>query len=97
VIVVIEMTHRGFVFRKPFDRRTVRQENIRPTIIVIIENDGAVARGFDNVFLPHITAVSIECHQTSLAGNILKMDWPGLNDWFCYIFGGRLLGSTASK
>jgi len=50
VIVVIEVARRSFARYGGFERRAIHNENIRPAVIVVIEDSDARARCFDDVF-----------------------------------------------
>jgi hypothetical protein len=56
MIVVVEMSSRLLIFGKAFYSRTVRKKNIRPAVVVTIEDDGAVAGGFNDKFLVGVAA-----------------------------------------
>src|ERR1700719_1001069 len=74
LIVVIKMASRPLTLRKSFYSGTVRQKNIRPSIIVIVENNCTVAGAFDNELFMFVTTVSIEGGQPNLFCNIFEMD-----------------------
>ena len=41
----------GLIGRKPFERRAVHDENIRPAVVIIVKVGHACSGCFDNVFL----------------------------------------------
>src|SRR4029077_16998028 len=48
MVIVVEMSGGSLILGESFDGGTVRQENVGPAIVVIVENHSAVARGFDD-------------------------------------------------
>src|SRR5258708_26746698 len=50
MVVVIEVCGRGFVFGEAFKCRAVGKVNVRPSVVVVIENDGSVTGGLDDEF-----------------------------------------------
>ena len=49
-VVVIEMVCRGLARSKTFELRAVYDENVRPSVVVIIKDGNSGTRGFDDVF-----------------------------------------------
>src|SRR6266403_1345516 len=49
IIVVVEMARRSFARSRGFESRPIHNENIRPAVIVVVEDGDARAGGFDDV------------------------------------------------
>ena len=79
VVVVIQVAGRSFVFRESFYRRTVGQKNVGPAVVIVIENDGPVAGGFNDEFLVSVAAVYVERAQSRLRGNVFEVDFARLD------------------
>ncbi len=80
------MADGSLIFWKSRDSRAVGQKNVRPAIAVVIEDNRAVPRSFNNKFFAFITAINIEGVQAGLAGDIFKVDGRG----FCCLRFSRL-------
>ena len=79
MVVVIQVTGGCFIVGETLHRRTVRKVNVRPSVIVVIENKGAVAGGFDDEFFVLIPTVNVECRQSHLSGDVLEMNLTWLD------------------
>src|SRR6202035_333382 len=79
MVVVVEVPGRSFVFGKSLYRRAVGKENVWPPVIVIVENDGAVAGGFDDEFFVSIAAVYVERTQSGLLSDVLEVNFSRLD------------------
>ena len=73
VIVVIEVIRHSAVRIRRFERRSVDDENVRPSVIVVIENRDARAGGFDNVFLCVPTAKDDRRGEARLLGYVCEV------------------------
>ena len=51
---------------------SVHDENIRPTVVVVIEDSHATSRGLDNVSLGFCPSIGVEHSNACLPGKILK-------------------------
>jgi hypothetical protein len=74
VIVVVQVSGRGFVGRETFYCGTGGKKNISPPVVVIIKNNGAVAGGFNDEFFMSVAAVDVERAQSRLRCNIFEVD-----------------------
>ena len=92
MVVVIKVWGRSFVLGKSFNRRAVGKVNVRPSVVVVIENDGAVTGGLDDEFFMSVAAVYVEGAQAGLLCDVLEMNFARL-DFRCLRLGGlRSLG-----
>src|SRR5215813_10799736 len=80
------MPDRSFVDGEAFRRRTVGKVDVGPSIIVVIENNGAVSGGLDDEFLVRVTAINVERVQAHLGGYVFEMNFTR------HTFGWRLHG-----
>src|ERR1700691_378524 len=72
MVVVIQMPGRSFVFGKSLYGRAVGKKNIGPPIVIVVENNGAVAGCFDNELFVSIAAVHVQRVQSGLPGNFFE-------------------------
>src|SRR5580704_15290356 len=50
VVVVVEMVGRGFSVGKSFESCSVDEEDVGPSVVVVVEDGNASAGSFDDVF-----------------------------------------------
>jgi hypothetical protein len=68
VIIVIERSAGVNAFELLFDRRIVGEENIRPAVSIVIDEDDSTAHGFDDVFLfGNVRVLKLD---STLGGNV---------------------------
>ena len=79
VIIVVEMRGRRLIWREPGDGRAVGQKNVRPAVVVVIENHGAVAGRLDDEFLVRVSAVDVERRHARARRDVLEIDRIGLH------------------
>ena len=78
VIIVIEMARRPFARSIAFQLRSVHDENVRPPIVVVIENRNSSAGGFDDVLFCRFSTENDGRSESGLCGNVRKVrDWCG--------------------
>src|ERR1700693_5817546 len=96
MVVVIQVPGRCFVFvsGESLYRRTVGQEDVWPSVVIVIEDDGAIAGGFDYKFLVSVAAVYVERAQSRLRRDVFEVNFAWL-DFRCRRFRG--LRCLASK
>ena len=63
MIVVIQVVGGSLIGGKPFERRSIHNENIRPSVIVIVKDGHARPGGLNDVFLGIDPAKYIHCGQ----------------------------------
>src|SRR5579871_2670568 len=73
-VVVIEMAGGGLVLTRN-NRRTIRQVNVRPAIVVVVEDHCTVTRGLDDEFLVGIVSIRVECIDSCCGSYVLKMNF----------------------
>jgi len=78
VVVAIEMVGRYFARRESFERGAVDNENIRPAVVVVIENGNAGASGLDDVLLGVHTAEHVHHVEPGLLRDIFEIRQPEL-------------------
>src|SRR5258708_25960707 len=74
-IVVIKGPSRLLTVGESFHSRAVRQKNIRPAIVVIIEDNCTVAGAFDNELFMFVATVRIQRGQPNLLCDISEVDY----------------------
>src|SRR5882762_7546185 len=73
VIVVVEVARRRSGSWQGFQFRAVHDENIRPTIVVVIKNGYAGARGFNDVFFCRFAAKNYRSSEPSFLRHVGEM------------------------
>ena len=74
VVVVIEMRSGCLVVWEALDGGAIGKVDVRPTVVVIVENDGAVPGGFDDEFFVGIVAVDVERSKSCLSGDVFEVN-----------------------
>ncbi len=74
VIVVVKMIRRRVSSSWTIESGPVNQENIRPTVVVVVENRNARAGGLDNVFLCFLPAEDVQRKQPGFLCLVGKVD-----------------------
>src|SRR6202158_5385644 len=92
MVVVIEVPCRGLVFGESLYVGTVGKENVRPSVVVVIENDGAVTSGLDDEFFVSVAAVYVERAQSRLPANVLEVNFARFDFRHRRLCGLRCLG-----
>ncbi len=76
VIVAIEMVRRSFAALGRFQRRAVHDEDVRPAIVVVVEDGDAGACGLDDVLLAVDAAEDLRHRESGFLGNVHEVgDW----------------------
>src|SRR5882762_5717413 len=92
-IVVVKVACGPLPIRKPRKSAPTHQEDVRPTIIVIVKKSGTTASRLDDIFFPLLIARHSLCGQPVARGDVEEIDprrrWDG-NLWTCTLSG--LLG-----
>ena len=73
-IVVIQVAGGLLVLLKALQSSSVDQKDVRPSVIVVIEERRTAAGGFDDIFFRFLSAVLRLDPQSGTSSNILKMD-----------------------
>src|SRR5258708_13458738 len=74
LIVVIKVPRRFLAFGESFYSSAIRQENIGPSVVIVVEDYPTHASTFDQEHIMCIVPVHIKCRQASLTPEILKVD-----------------------
>jgi hypothetical protein len=81
------VTSRRPALRKAVNGGTVGKKNVRPAVIVVVEDNGAVARGFNDELRARVAAVDVESCKSHLACDVFEMNGWGFQSRPCF---GRL-------
>src|SRR5208282_1336291 len=74
-VVTVEVAGRLLSLGKAFETAAVGQENVRPTIVVEIEESGAAAGGFDDVALGLVAPVFGFGSQAGALGDVDEVNF----------------------
>ena len=75
VIVVIQVASRTIPGREPLQRGAVHDKDVRPPVVVIIENSDACTSRFNDVFLDARSTENIHHRQPSLFGVVREIGY----------------------
>jgi hypothetical protein len=73
VIVAIEMVRGRFCGRRRVEACAVYDENVRPSVVVVVKDGDAGSGGFKDVFLGVDAAENHGLREASLFGHVCKM------------------------
>ena len=73
VIVAIEVVGGSFAGRKAFERGAVDEKNVRPAVVVVVEDGHAGAGGFDDVFLGVHAAKGVRGRESGFGGDVYEV------------------------
>src|ERR1700722_5959400 len=74
VVVAVEMVGGGPSVGKAFESGSIDEEDVRPSIVVVIEDGDAGPGGFDNVFFRGQAAENVGEGQSCLFGHVNEID-----------------------
>src|SRR5437870_6830114 len=75
ILIVVIKVPRGFLaFGESFYSSAIRQENIGPSVVIVVEDYRTHASTFDQEHIMIVVPVHINCRQASLTRDILKVD-----------------------
>src|SRR5260370_32420721 len=75
ILIVVIKVPRGFLaFGESFYLSAIRQENIGPSVVIVVENYRTHASTFDQKHIMFVVPVHINCRQASLTCVILEVD-----------------------
>src|SRR5882724_6068721 len=96
ILIVVIKVRRGFLaFGESFYLSAIRQENIGPSVVIVIENYRTHASTFNQEHIMFVVPVHIECRQASLTRDILKVDYVRLDG--CLVVFRRIQRLRESK
>ena len=70
VVVAVKMVGRSFAVGRTFEGGPIHEEDVGPSIVVVIEDGDPGAGGFDNVFFRRNSAENVGESQARLFGDI---------------------------
>src|ERR1700676_1999367 len=75
IFIVVIKVPRGFLaFGESFYSSAIPQENIGPSVVIVVEDYRTHASTFDQEHIMIVVPVHIKCRQASLTRDILKVD-----------------------
>src|SRR6266446_7968460 len=74
LIVVIKVPGRFLAFGESFHSSAIRQENIGPSVVIVVEDYRTNASTFDQEHIMLVVPVHIKCRQANLTCDIFKVD-----------------------
>src|SRR4030081_2571525 len=80
VVVAVKMVGRSFAFGESFESCSVNEEDVRPSVVVVIEDGHARAGRLDNVFFGCESAENVSKRQSRFFGDVDEIDF-GLRSW----------------
>ena len=90
MVVSIETIARTLPGRKSFEPGAIYEKNVRPAVVVVIEDGDASACGLDDVFLGIKAAENIRRGEASLLRVVGKVgDWRRRRDCLCLLRGSQ--------